>query len=286
MGSTARPGAPPIEDEDADAASFAVPRAVRYRAGTMASWGQRFAARWREEGARAALRDAGLAAALEASALLLAPFRRSAHGQDYYHIVEDFTARVNAQTSPRVLELGSRNVTGVRHRSHLASHVDLVGLDVHPGQDVDVVGDAHDLSPRFEAESFDAVFAISVFEHLAMPWKVVLEVNRVLKPDGLLLVATHPAWPPHELPWDFWRFSPAGLRVLLHPQTGFEVLRCGEGEPGRMFALTNTPPVRGLHRNRTSLAVAALARKCGPPADGLRWDTRLEEILDTSYRSA
>lgn len=261
-----------------------MPREVRYRGSGMASGWQKLADRWRREGARQALYDAGLYLALGASSMLLAPFRRSAHGQAYYEIVEDFTARVNAQEAPRVLELGSRNVTGVRHRSHLASHVDLVGVDVHAGQDVDVVADAHRLSAQFPAESFDAVFAISVFEHLAMPWKVVLEIGRVLKPGGLLLIATHPAWPPHELPWDFWRFSSEGLRVLLNEKTGFEVVRVGEGEPGRMFSLTNTPPGRGLHKNESHFAVAALAKKIGSAEDSLRWDLVPGDVVATKYR--
>ena len=247
---------------------------------------QRVAALWRERGSRRLAYDAGLYVALELASLLLAPFRRRADGQAYYEIVQDFTTRVNAQQAPRVLELGSRNVTGVRHRNDLAPHVDLVGLDVRAGQDVDVVGDAHALSASLPAESFDAVFAISVFEHLAMPWKVVLEINRVLKPGGLVLIATHPAWPPHEQPWDFWRFSSEAMRVLLNAETGFEILRLGEGEPGRMLALTRTMPVRGLHHTACSLAVAALARKTGPAAEGLRWDLTPGDLLDTNYPPA
>lgn len=239
---------------------------------------------WRERGARRAVYELGLYAALETASAVLAPFRRSAHGQPYYEIVDAFVAQVNEQQAPRVLELGSRNVTGVRHRTNLGAHVDLVGLDVQAGPDVDVVADAHRLSAEFEAESFDAAFAISVFEHLAMPWQVVLEIGRVLKPGGLLLIATHPAWPPHELPWDFWRFSPEALRVLLNEHTGFEVVRVGEGEPGRMLALTDTMPVRGIHRSPCSFAVSALARKIGPPSPELRWQLAASDVLDSSYR--
>jgi hypothetical protein len=32
-----------------------------------------------------------------------------------------------------------------------------------------------------------------------------------------LYIATHPSWPPHERPWDFWRFSEEGLQVRLNP---------------------------------------------------------------------
>ena len=50
-----------------------------------------------------------------------------------------------------------------------------VGFDIHPGAGVDVVGDAHKLSTYFPLNSFDAVFAFSVFEHLVFPWKVALQ---------------------------------------------------------------------------------------------------------------
>ena len=246
----------------------------------------KIAALWRERGTRQFAYDGALFVALELASSILAPFRRSAHGQAYYEIIEDFVARVNGAPKPRVLELGSRNVTGVRHRTHLADHVELLGVDVQAGPDVDVVADAHALASQFEPESFDAVYAISVFEHLAMPWKVILEISRVLKPGGLLLIATHPAWPPHELPWDFWRFSPEAMRVLLNEKTGFELLRCGEGEPGRMLALADTVPVRRIHRSPVSFAVAALAKKVGDPDTGLRWDLTPGDVLDSEYRSA
>ena len=50
-----------------------------------------------------------------------------------------------------------------------------------------------------------------------MPWKAILEINAVLAEGGLLFVATHQSWPPHELPWDFWRYSPAAFQALLTP---------------------------------------------------------------------
>ena len=230
------------------------------------------------------MRDAWLFLVMELTAVLVMPLRRSAGHQPYYDVIDDFTGRVNELVAPRVVELGSRNVTGVRHRTRFESHVEIVGVDVHSGEDVDLQGDVHQLGDLLPGEAFDAAFGISVFEHLAMPWKVVLEINRVLKPGGLLLLATHPAWPPHELPWDFWRFSAAAFPVLLNEATGFELLRCEEGEPGRMLSLTTSLPARTLHRTNCSFAVAAMARKVGSPTDRIRWDVPLSEIVATSYR--
>jgi hypothetical protein len=52
----------------------------------------------------------------------------------------------------RILEIGSRNVTGANFRSSFsAAHY--VGFDLHPGENVDVVGDAHRLSAYFASRS-------------------------------------------------------------------------------------------------------------------------------------
>ncbi len=44
------------------------------------------------------------------------------------------------------------------------------------------VGDAHKL--EFKKETFDAVFALEVLEHVHNPEKVLREIKRVLKPNG------------------------------------------------------------------------------------------------------
>lgn len=53
-----------------------------------------------------------------------------------------------------------------------------------------MIGDAHDL--KFKPQSFDAVFALEVLEHVFEPAKVLKEVKRVLKKGGyaIFLVPT------------------------------------------------------------------------------------------------
>jgi ubiquinone/menaquinone biosynthesis C-methylase UbiE len=51
-----------------------------------------------------------------------------------------------------------------------------------------VVGDAHPITEALGSRRFDAVFSLFTFEHLLMPWQVAGEINRVLKPGGLLYV--------------------------------------------------------------------------------------------------
>jgi SAM-dependent methyltransferase len=144
------------------------------------------------------------------------------------------------------------------------------------------VGDVHELS-RLVTGAFDAVYAISTFEHLAMPWKAILEINAVLAEGGLLFVATHQSWPPHELPWDFWRYSPAAFQALLTPHTGFEILRAESGLPAMIVPMVRDVGTRDVHRSPANLGVSVLARKVSPPRSDLRWDLTASDVLASEY---
>ena len=60
---------------------------------------------------------------------------------------------VAAMPSPVVVELGARNVSGVLRRGHFPNAGKYIGVDIHPGEGVDIVGDAHRLS-EFIAAGF------------------------------------------------------------------------------------------------------------------------------------
>jgi len=78
---------------------------------------------------------------------------------------------------------------------------------------VDVWGDGHALP--FAAGCFDTVMALEVLEHLPDPDRCVSELVRVLAPGGTLLVTVPFCTPLHALPFDFYRFTEAGLVALL-----------------------------------------------------------------------
>lgn len=190
-----------------------------------------------------------------------------------------FLEKVNELGDGRILEIGSRNSLV---KSHF-SRGEYTGFDIRPGEAVNVVGDVHHLSEKLEHDYFDAVLSISSFEHFAMPWKAALEINKVMKPGGILFVATHPAWPLHELPWDFWRFSKEAFKVLLNPETGFEILHCNEGLPASIMPYGFESSMMNLHKQPTFLGISVLARKIGPSANNLSWNLAITEILDTTY---
>lgn len=212
------------------------------------------------------------------------PLVRPAEEDPFHQVLPKFQSLVQQVAEPRVLELGSRNVTGVTRRHLFPPPARYVGFDYHAGEGVDVVGDCHQLSNHFAPSSVDAVFSMAVFEHLTYPWKVVLEINSILKTGGYVYVATHPCWPAHELPWDFWRFPVAGLSSLFVPQLGFEVIDAAEGLPCRPYAIVSEPPMRPFYKHTINCCVAVIAKKVSDyDRSRFKWDLDVAEVLRTHY---
>jgi len=130
----------------------------------------------------------------------------------------------------RIVEIGSRDRCGLI-RSDISEGRNYTGVDVLPGNNVHVVADAHNLSRYFEPGSVDAVFSLNTFEHLAMPLQVILEINKILRPGGLVYLDAPHTIGLHEMPWDFFRFSDRAWESLLNTATGFEVLAAKMTEP-------------------------------------------------------
>jgi SAM-dependent methyltransferase len=186
---------------------------------------------------------------------------------------------LNERDSCSILEVGSRKA---RPDPRFRGDAHYVGADIRSGPNVNIVVDAHELSQAI-TETFDGVYAISTLEHLAMPWKAVLEFNAVLTTGGLLFLATHPTWPPHELPWDFWRFNRAAMQALLNDASGFRILRCDEGLPCLVLPLGSEESTRTIERQRAYMGISVVAQKIGPVREDLSWPVALSEILNSTY---
>lgn len=88
----------------------------------------------------------------------------------------------------------------------------------------------------FRAESFDAVMALDVLEHLPSPDQCVREAARVLRSGGQLILKTPFLYPLHDMPHDFHRWTLSGLETLAQ-QYGFVVTeRRVFGVPGETAA--------------------------------------------------
>jgi len=153
----------------------------------------------------------------------------------------------------KILELGSREVTGASDARRRFANAEYIGFDYYPGNNVDVVGDAHRLSDYFDEQQFDLIYSSACFEHFAMPWVVATEIARLLKVGGSVFVETHFSFASHERPWHFFQFSDMALRVLFSPSLGIECIEAGMSNPivGRFSALADEylrlSPVTGLY---------------------------------------
>jgi SAM-dependent methyltransferase len=205
----------------------------------------------------------------------------AATGDPYFQIWENFLQLVAQFDSGAVLEIGSRARSAITRRHRIPERLEYVGLDILPGPNVDLVGDAHELSRLFPEKRFAAIFSTSVFEHLAMPWRVAVEMNKVLQPGGIAFTSTHQTWPPHEEPWDFWRFSRNSWQVLFNAATGFEVVEAVVGEPARVHACRTSPVTREMPSSLAWLGSASIVRKTGDTS--LDWPVPLDAVTATLY---
>jgi len=184
----------------------------------------------------------------------------------------------------RVLEVGSREVTGRSRAREEFSAADYVGFDYYDGPNVDVVGDAHKLSTYFdEGEQFDIIFSSACFEHFAMPWVVAAEISKLLKVGGLVFAETHFSFSSHERPWHFFHFTDLALRVLFNEQLGIECVEAGMSNPlvGRFSSLADeylrNQPVGGLYCHSEFLG------KKVRDVNDITWDElSMDDVVGTS----
>lgn len=170
----------------------------------------------------------------------------------------------NDRREANVLEIGSRDRSGfISKEVFVPPWMKYTGTDILPGENVDVVCDAHQLSNHFQAGQFDYIFSLNVFEHILMPWKVVLEINTLLKIGGKVMIFTHQTMPLHDTPCDYWRYSDTSWQGLFNADTGF-VIRCSlMGDPVEVVARKAHVGSYGLPLAPAYLHSMVIAEKVG-----------------------
>jgi SAM-dependent methyltransferase len=94
---------------------------------------------------------------------------------------------------------------------------------MHQNSFIDTYCDLNETLP-FESGSFDSVLLSDVLEHIRKPEKLITEIYRILKKDGVLIMNVPYYYCLHEEPFDYFRYtefalksmtSDAGLKVEL-----------------------------------------------------------------------
>src|SRR5688572_30550100 len=102
-----------------------------------------------------------------------------------------------------------------------------IGLDYegeghsHRDEQVDVFYDGKHIP--FPDQTFDSVFSSEVIEHIFNSEVILPELNRVMKGGARILITCPFAWPEHEIPVDYARYTRFALRHLLE-MNGFTIL--------------------------------------------------------------
>jgi SAM-dependent methyltransferase len=134
------------------------------------------------------------------------------------HLIERSIAGLSKRLHGELIDVGCGRQP---YRSYLSHATRIVACDFDGARGkVDFTCPAHAIPVA--AESFDAVLCTEVLEHVPDPLAVWREFHRILRPGGKVLLTTPVYWPPHELPYDFYRYPEHGLRYLA-TTAGFEV---------------------------------------------------------------
>ena len=132
-----------------------------------------------------------------------------------------------------VLVIGSGDGGSAPESLASIANADVVYTDVSlEARRIQLICDAHDIP--FGTNSFDAVIAQAVLEHVADPYRCVDEFHRILKPDALIYAETPFMQQGHAEPYDFTRFTTNGHRRLFRR---FSTISCGTtGGPATSLA--------------------------------------------------
>ncbi len=129
----------------------------------------------------------------------------------------------------RILDVGCG--TGALGRNRLSPEIEIHGVDIDAGAVAQAAGfeqaiclDLETSPLPYDDASFDAVLAKDILEHLRDPGRLVVEIHRVLRPGGVLVVSVIMAKP--RAVWaDYTHvrgFTRRSARLLLE-DAGFEV---------------------------------------------------------------
>ncbi len=141
----------------------------------------------------------------------------------FYRFLVDVISPVYASRRPNrrfrdmsngtIINIGSGNSTRKNGQ---------VNIDFIDYENVDIVADIHNLP--FEDNSLDSVMSVAVLEHVERPEVIIKEIERTLKPGGLVFSSIPFMQPFHASPNDFQRYTLPGIEFL---HRDFEIVESG-----------------------------------------------------------
>ena len=188
-------------------------------------------------------------------------------GEVIRKLLEIVRDRATPAARPTVLVIGGATIGDEMEELYDASDVNVIGFDIYSSPLTQCIADAHSIP--IVTGSIDAVVIQAVLEHVLEPWKVVDEIHRILRDDGVVYADTPFLQPVHEGPYDFTRFTDSGHRALFKR---FTIIDSGLlAGSGTTLSWCFAEFIRALTRSPTLSALARLATF---------WLARLDRFLD------
>lgn len=117
-----------------------------------------------------------------------------------------------------------------------------IGSDMRAGRGVDVLLNLHDLG--LAERSIGTALLLDTMEHVEYPHRAIAEVQRALKPGGIMVMTSVMQFPIHAHPDDYWRFTPSAFASLVRPFDWSFVESAGDEDfPHTVVAVAGNGPV-------------------------------------------
>lgn len=117
-----------------------------------------------------------------------------------------------------VCDIGSYDVNG-NYRAIIEPKFQYMGIDLKAGPNVDVVMKSEYDTGLPESHA-DAVISGQCLEHCKNPFKLVAEMFRIVKRNGIVIMVAPFVFNQHRYPVDCWRFLPDGMTALVEASGG------------------------------------------------------------------
>jgi hypothetical protein len=148
--------------------------------------------------------------------------------------MKQFCSMFVRQAKGKVLIVGSAIKPGREDRRK--QHKDAVGVDLEPGEGVDIVHDMVEPLPAELQGAFGHAECTSVIEHCKKPWKLAENLESALRIGGTILVSAPFVWREHAYPADYYRFTAAGIKELFPRIEWHELIYIGAATSRRANA--------------------------------------------------
>lgn len=123
---------------------------------------------------------------------------------------------LNPNDELKILDIGSYDKDGNYNYGIILNEKNWTyhGLDMRPGNNIDIVVENPYDWQEIESESYDLIISGQAFEHIEYFWLTLEEVKRVLKPGGLFFLIVPSTGPVHKNPYDCYRFNENAMKAM------------------------------------------------------------------------